>query len=134
MRRQKALDAQGELAKDDLLACPELVGQQRVVIELLVEGLDPAQSAKRLGISRRTVENHRRLAFAKLGTNKASVAGSIFLRAKMQLLKQENTRLRNELAALLPPSGAHRHFNRNLTLVQCSRKELHQLRGLTRQR
>lgn len=79
---------------------PELVGRQRAVVELMVEGLDALQTARFLGISERTVETHRRLAFAKLGTNRASAAAAIFLRAKLERAERENALLRAEIASL----------------------------------
>jgi len=79
---------------------PDLVGQQRAVIELLAEGLDPLQTARFLGISKRTVETHRRLAFAKLGVNKASTAAVVFLKARLKRVEEENARLRRLLAEL----------------------------------
>lgn len=87
---------------------PELIGRQRDVVELLVEGLDPEQTARFLGISRRTVETHRRLAFAKLGANKASAAAVIFLRAKLQRAERENALLRAQLAELGGTMAAER--------------------------
>ncbi|HEX4817123.1 MAG TPA: LuxR C-terminal-related transcriptional regulator [Nonomuraea sp.] len=56
------------LARSDLLpAAAELTARERAVAELVLTGLTHRQVADRLGIAKRTVDNHVSRAYAKLG-------------------------------------------------------------------
>lgn len=72
--------------------------QQRAVMDHIAQGLTSAQTAERMGLSKRTVDSHRRVALLRLGVRRTSEALSMLLQAQIRALRSENAALRTRLA------------------------------------
>lgn len=74
--------------------------QQRAIIELLLEGRSTLEMARDLGLSVRTVEEHRRQAFMRLGIKRAREVVAVITKRQIGDLAAENQRLREGLLLL----------------------------------
>jgi DNA-binding CsgD family transcriptional regulator len=75
-----------------------LSAQQERVLALAAQGNTNEQISQVMGISCRTIDVHRRLAYAKMGASNAVQAISLYLWEKIDALEAENARLRQEIA------------------------------------
>jgi len=62
-------DYLGRLRADEPALCPELTPRERDVVQLLAEGCNTREVARRIGVSTKTVDNHRSRIMRKLGLN-----------------------------------------------------------------
>ena len=75
----------------------ELTPQQRAVFDFMMEGLTSGEIASRMGLSSRTIEDHRLQALKRLGVTRSLGATTLILQAKVQRLENENAQLRQLL-------------------------------------
>jgi DNA-binding NarL/FixJ family response regulator len=93
---------QGEAAPPLRAFPPRLTGRELEVLDLIRSGRSVTEIAERLGISPRTVENHKRSIFRKLGVSSREGAVS-----------------RAAILDLLPPSGGEETFASTGRLPNC---------------
>ncbi|MCY1669493.1 helix-turn-helix transcriptional regulator [Novosphingobium sp. SL115] len=75
-----------------------LSAQQERVIALAAQGKTNDEISAEMGIALRTIDVHRRMAYAKMGASSAPQAIAIYLWAKIHALEEENARLRQKLS------------------------------------
>ncbi|TWH78543.1 response regulator transcription factor [Novosphingobium taihuense] len=78
-------------------AWSKLSNRQKRVISGMIQGLTSAEMSEQMGISIRTVENHRVAALRALGFRRANQAIPWLLRLQIAELMQENAELRAQL-------------------------------------